>query len=420
MQSVTFIHAADLHLGAPFKGLRALSPQWADVLLRAIPAAYERVVDAAIENKVDFVVIAGDSFDDTRPSYADFSVFVAGLKRLNEAGIPVYFINGNHDPFTSWNNDFDMLPPNVHLLGAQGPEFACYERDGQPIAFIGGRGYYNQAWPAGVDVSAGISRETAANELGKHAPFMIGLLHTGLDIDPTRSPVRPDNLLARDVDYWACGHIHQTRMLPGLENPRIAFAGSPQGRGTWETGKHGALKVTLTQGAPNKVEFIATEQVEWQRLRIDVSACQSVADVQREIVAAQFAANANSHCQRMIFRIMLTGRTALHALLQRQVLEDLRIAVNDSYPFFFIDAVTSETQALQDREALRAEGLFPAVCFEQLDALRAESTELVSALEQEFYERNLALPKNLQQGLASICDDAETLVLDLLGKEEAR
>lgn len=419
MQSVTFIHAADLHLGAPFKGLRALSPQWADTLLRAIPSAYERVVDAAIENQVDFVVIAGDSFDDTRPSYADFSVFVAGLRRLDEAGIPVYFINGNHDPFTSWNNDFGMLPPNTHLLGAEGPEFACFERDGQPLALIGGRGYYNQAWPSNVDVSAGISRETAARELGKQAPFMVGILHTGLDIDPTRSPANPADLLARDVDYWACGHIHQTRLLPSPENPRIAFAGSPQGRGTWETGMHGALKVTLSEGAPNKVDFIATEQVEWQRIRVGVSACKTVAEVQQRITEAQFAANANSGCQRMIFRVILTGRTALHDILQESVMEDLRTAINDSYPFFFIDAIVGETQALQDKEALRAEGLFPAVCLEQMDALRSDSSSAFE-LEQEFYERNLALPKALRSDFEGICDDAETLVLDLLGKEAAR
>ena len=44
-------YAADLHLGAPFKGLRASSPLWADVLLKAIPDAYRRIVDTAIEKQ---------------------------------------------------------------------------------------------------------------------------------------------------------------------------------------------------------------------------------------------------------------------------------------------------------------------------------------------------------------------------------
>ena len=65
---VTFIHAADLHLGAPFRGLRALSDTWADRLLSAIPESYDRVIEAAVENNVDFVVIAGDIFDSARAS----------------------------------------------------------------------------------------------------------------------------------------------------------------------------------------------------------------------------------------------------------------------------------------------------------------------------------------------------------------
>ncbi len=140
MSTITFIHAADLHLGAPFKGLRTSSPLWADVLLKAIPDAYRRIVDTAIEKQVDFVVVAGDIFDDSRPSYADFSLFVSGLERLNDAGIPVYFVTGNHDPFTSWDNSFSVLPENAHLLGAGKPSFALYEREGEPLALIGGRG----------------------------------------------------------------------------------------------------------------------------------------------------------------------------------------------------------------------------------------------------------------------------------------
>ncbi len=420
MRSVTFIHAADLHLGAPFKGLRAVSAQWADTMLAAIPAAFNRIIDIAIERQVDFVLIAGDVFDDTRPSYSDFSLFVSGMERLNEAGIPVYFINGNHDPYTSWNNDFAVLPANTHLLGVDGPEFACFERDGQPLALIGGRSYFNQAWPVGVDVSEGISRETAMSHLGKQAPFMIGLLHTGLDIDPTRSPARPADLLARDVDYWACGHIHQGRMLPSEANPKIAFAGSPQGRGTWEIGRHGILEVTLTEGEPNKARFISTAQVEWQRLWLDVSSCNAVADVQRQITAAQFAANADSGCQRMVFRIILEGRSALHSALTPQVLGDLRTAINDSYPFFFIDAITNETAALIDKDALRREGLFPAVFLDAVSSFAQDKRRCVLAVESEYTTRSLPLPKGLESGMDAACKEAETLVLDLLSKEASR
>ena len=241
MSTVTFIHAADLHLGAPFKGLRTIAPAWADILLEAIPEAFRKIIDTALDQQVDFVVFAGDIFDNSHPSYADFSLFVSGLRQLNQAGIPVYFVTGNHDPYISWDNSFAALPENAHLLGATKPEFACFERDGKPLALIGGRGYYTQSWPSEENISEGISRETAMADLGVFAPFMIGILHTGLDIDVTRSPVNPKHLLKKDVDYWACGHVHQPRILPSKEDPRIVYSGCPQGRDMKEEGEHGVF-----------------------------------------------------------------------------------------------------------------------------------------------------------------------------------
>ena len=80
-ERLTFIHAADLHLGAPFRGLRALSDAWAARLLTALSEAYDRVIEAALAREVDFVVMAGDIFDNARPSYGDYLHFFAGLRK---------------------------------------------------------------------------------------------------------------------------------------------------------------------------------------------------------------------------------------------------------------------------------------------------------------------------------------------------
>ena len=100
-ERVTFIHSGDIHLGAPFRGLRALSPVWADRLATAIPDAYDEVIQACIDEQVDFLLLAGDVFDTDKPSYAHYRRFLAGLKRLESRKIPVYIIAGNHDPFST-------------------------------------------------------------------------------------------------------------------------------------------------------------------------------------------------------------------------------------------------------------------------------------------------------------------------------
>ena len=233
---ITFIHAADLHLGAPFRGLRALSETWANRLLTAIPEAYDRVVDAALARKVDFVVIAGDIFDSARASYGDYLHFFEGLRRLDKAGIPVYLCTGNHDPFTSWSRDFFAFPPNTLMLPADKPGFAAYRRDGETLALIGGRGYYNQTWPSDEDIAAGLTRAAAEQALADavpdvaHAPFAVGVLHTGLDLDPVKAPTSPAALLRSGMDYWALGHIHMKYAHPSFDDPRLVFSGCIQGR----------------------------------------------------------------------------------------------------------------------------------------------------------------------------------------------
>lgn len=417
MTTVTFIHAADLHLGAPFKGLRSIAPAWADVLLQAIPEAFRSVIETAIKEQVDFVVLAGDIFDNSHPSYADFSLFLSGLKQLQEAGIPVYFVTGNHDPYISWDNSFAVLPENVHLLGVTKPEFACYKKDRKPLALIGGRGYYTQSFPRTEDISEGISRETAASELGVSAPFMIGILHTGLDIDLTRSPVNPKTLLKRDVDYWACGHVHQPKMFPSKDDPRIGYSGCPQGRDMKEEGEHGVFKVTLSSNASTQIEFIPTAKVAWQHLKLDVSDAVTITDIQEKIIAAEFGQNAKTRCQRMIFRITLMGRSALHGELTTQVLEDMRAILNDGYPFFYIDALLDKTKPSLKLQTLRKEGLFPSVYLDVMDSYRDHKDKVVLDLEKQFYQRDLSMPSSLESKYSDLCSDAELLVLDLLGRD---
>lgn len=459
-RSIRFIHTADLHLGAPFSGLRTQSPRWANTLLTAIPTAFQRMIDVAITEAVDFVIIAGDIFDSARPSYADFALFMNGLQQLAAADIPVYCCTGNHDPLSSWSAEYGTLPSNTHLFSVETPSFftfikgddGCDRHDrrddagdgvrgahhasgthnvasvpsapgahsaasaSDPIRVVlGGRGYYARSFPQDRDVSESITWANCCEALpGPYEPdFTIGVIHTGLNIDPTRSPVEPRELMRRGLDYWACGHIHQKVLIPP-DAPVIAFSGCPQGRAIQETGDHGILLVTLSDDEPNRVEFIPTAPVVWQRFEVDVSSCETITQIQEKIQAAQFALNARSHAQHMICRVRLIGTTALHAQLTDQVREDIRHALNDSYDFFFIDAITGATRPPVDRATLEAEGLFPAVFMHTLDGKAASRAATVAELEQEFYQRGLTMPRGLADSLEGAMDEAETIVLDLL------
>lgn len=420
-KQLTFIHAADLHLGAPFRGLRALSEPWANRLLTAIPEAYDRVVDAAISHAVDFVIIAGDIFDNARASYGDYLHFFEGLHRLDRAGIPVYLCTGNHDPFTSWQHDFFAFPANTTMFAADKPSFTVYERDGEALCLMGGRGYYNQTWPMDEDISAGLSRTAAERDLAamvpdvSHVPFAVGVLHTGLDLDPGKAPTNAAELMRRGMDYWALGHIHMKYVYPSLDDPRVVFSGCIQGRDIKETGERGCYLVTLGEGSRNKVEFIPTASVVWQRMDVDITECTTISDITEKIMRELFRVNGKAHCEEMCARITLTGTTPLHTVLARpNMMDDLRKHINDGYPSFFCDALVDATVQPYDKNALRREGLFPAVFLRVADAMRDDHDDDIAYLQEEFLKKNLPLPNAYVQHIDSLVDDAENMVLDLL------
>lgn len=413
-EQVRFIHAADLHLGAPFKGLHTSSGEWGRRLVESIPQAYKRVIDTAIGRQVDFVVIAGDLFDQAKPSYADYSLFMEGLERLNQAGIPVYFCTGNHDPYSLWQHDYGHLPPNAHLFAAgDDAGFFLFERDGRPLVLLAGRGYDHPVWPNGVDIAEGITRAAAEERLGP-APFAVGVLHTGLDIDLKKAPTDPAKLLQAGMDYWALGHVHKP-YVDNEVNPRIAFSGCIQGRAAKNVGPRGVNLVTLAQGQPNHVEFIPTASVVWERVNLDVAPCETLADIVQVALAELFRLNGEAACDEMIERITLQGATPLHATLQRPgVLEDLRMQINDSYGNFHCDALFDETRAPLDRDKLTAEGLFPATFLETSLQKGANRPDELAYLQQEFIDRGIGISSISEHALAHLEERAESLVLDLL------
>ena len=58
-----FLHAADIHLDSPLCGLSAYPDAPAERLRTATRSAFVRLIDTALAEQVDFLVIAGDLYD---------------------------------------------------------------------------------------------------------------------------------------------------------------------------------------------------------------------------------------------------------------------------------------------------------------------------------------------------------------------
>ena len=492
-KTLRFMHMGDLRLGAPLRGLRDVSPSWVDALVEALANAWDRAVSAALSNQVDFVVITGDAFDGSRPSYSDYRRFFDGLARLDAAGVPSYLIIGNRDPYMSWERDIARLPASATLLGVNGPEFALFEKDGEPLCIVGGRSYYGQGLPEGEAVALGLSRAAAVEALwsscpqAQLAPFAVSALHVGRELGRSLAPLAQRELPG-DIDYWACSHLREDAVLSGAYEPRIVLAGCLQGTSFEETGERGCYLAELSEGpgeaetsagaahaaaavpapdvahvpvSPNvssmvgaglavgarpsadsnsvvsqvHLDPIPTSSVVLQRMVVDVSACQTLADVRRLVQAELFHENGKIHCDSLLARIVLVGETDLHLfLVKRDVLEDVRHRINNAYPGIYCDALIDDTRPLGAARSAgepaagnaagpvgnapspvgNAAGPFPSVVSAMAAEQAAREDVLINYVQSEFVKRGILVPGSLGDRVSEFNDTAERMVLDIL------
>lgn len=95
-EPIRVLHFADLHIGMEAYG--QIDPQ-TGLNRRVVDflGAFDAVVEHAIREEADLVLFCGDAFKNRDPSPTYLREFAARLRRLLEAGIPVFLLVGNHD-----------------------------------------------------------------------------------------------------------------------------------------------------------------------------------------------------------------------------------------------------------------------------------------------------------------------------------
>lgn len=248
-----FLHAADLHLDSPLHGLERYEGAPVEKIRAATRRALENLVNLAIDEKVDFILLAGDLYDGDWRDFSTGLFLVRQLARLQEADIPVIALAGNHDAANKMTKSLS-LPKNAKFLSAKKPE--TFELEDLGVA-VHGQGFANPA------VWEDLSHAYPAPRRGL---FNIGLLHTCAtcsDGHERYAPCTVEGLRNKGYDYWALGHIHKRQILH--PDPPIAFPGNLQGRHIREEGPKGCLLVTVTEGETPAIEFRPLDVVRWQR-----------------------------------------------------------------------------------------------------------------------------------------------------------
>ena len=301
-----FLHAADIHLDSALHGLQRYEGAPVDEIRGATRRAFDRLIALAIEQQVAFVLLAGDLFDGDWKDYNTGLYFVGCMQRLNEAGIRVFMIAGNHDAASHISRKL-KLPENVTQFSTSKPQSALLEDLGVAIV---GQGFATRA--VTDDLSAAYPQ--ADPQL-----FTIGLLHTCLDGKPGHEPYAPssvDGLRSKGYDYWALGHVHRREVVS--ERPWIVFPGNIQGRHIRETGARGCTLVTVDHGEVSEVEHRDLDVMRWQCCELDVSTADNADEVYVLVQQALQAALDAAEGRPLALRLLLEGATAAHVQLQPQ------------------------------------------------------------------------------------------------------
>lgn len=310
-----FVHAADLHLDSPFKGLAKAPAAVRERLRESTFASFARIIETALEEEADFIVLAGDLYDMADRSLRAQLRLQRMLETLTEAGVGVFAVHGNHDPESGRRAKLDM-PKGVHIFGSR--EVQCVEarrRDGALAAHIYGISY---AAPAVTDNLAlrYVRREGA--------PFHLALLHANVDgvagYD-NYAPCRLADLTAAGFDYWALGHVHERRVLH--TDPHVVYPGNIQGRSIRESGPRGAYVVRVSAAGEVDLSFRDTADVLWKETAVSIDGLEREQQLKEKLLAAADEARKESGGRPVVLRLRLTGRGPLHrALLQPAAADD--------------------------------------------------------------------------------------------------
>ena len=291
----SFLHIADIHLGRAFSDLSVYNDKM-KLCNNACELAFKKVINLAIEKKVDFVLVAGDTFDDDEHDLHTKLVFRKSLETLADNGIKSFVICGNHDPlsmYKAYESYFKFDEKYNGLINITGVTTESFTH------------IYDEGFVKIHSVSFKTDEMSNPCEYLQERDstcFNIGLIHCDLDkADSKYAPCSRQDLKNLGYDYYALGHIH----IPTVEEEKFVYSGSIQGRTRKETETHGCYYVKVENGSVVEREFLQTDCIRFMDMDIDCADCVNKLDVFNKIDAQ--IGNLSNDVELYLVQINLTG-----------------------------------------------------------------------------------------------------------------
>jgi len=419
MDELRVLHAADLHVDSPMRGLVAYDGAPVDEIRAATRTAMRALVFEAIDRQVHLLLLAGDLYDGGWKDFNTGLFVVSQLAELHESGIPVVIVYGNHDAESQLTRRL-RLPPNTTVLSSTKPETHIFSDLGVAVH---GQSYATRA--IGADLSLAYPKADPGL-------VNIGMLHTCFDGSLGHDPYAPCSLAglrSKGYDFWALGHVHDHRVV--CEDPMVVFPGNLQGRHIRETGPKGATLVNFVDHEPS-IEQLTFDIVRWERCRVDVTEARSLdeclARCREELLALS-----GTGSMTYAVRVELVGPSSLNGRLRattEQITNEVRaLSLSLDGSDVWIEKVVVATTPLTGRPVLESDGVAGEIR-QVLADLKANVSMLASddgsripslaALRSQLRAASSADLEDVLDDveIALALDDAAELLATLLGGEE--
>jgi DNA repair protein SbcD/Mre11 len=417
--NLQFIHTADAHLDRCLRGL-TLYGDSAPELMTSTRTAFTRLVDAAIERRVAFMIIAGDLYDTDWNDFQTGYFFIGEMARLRKVGIRVVLLYGNHDAEQDMTRKL-TLPDNVLRFDSSKPH--SIRLDDLKVVLHGQS--FRRA-------------ETTDNLAAGYPPPVpgwvnIGVLHTALQGRPPHSPYAPcslDELKRKGYPYWALGHVHRFEILS--EDPWIVFPGNLQGLHVNEPGARGAVVVPIEEGVVGQPQRLCVDVLRWATVEVDVAGAVSIDQVAPLVGQALRNIVGEAEGRYVCCRLILTGRTAAHGELfarGQQLAAEVRAQAIAAAPdTLVIEKIRVETQPLLSPGEIAArcdavaelQNYFDGAPADPafLESLKSDLDVLMSKLPPDLADHDLPAVEFVREGrIAELIASVAPSVLDRVSRE---
>ncbi|CAM2075894.1 MULTISPECIES: metallophosphoesterase family protein [Clostridia] len=355
MNKVKVLHCADLHFDTPFK---ELSKEVSDTSKNELLEVFKKIIDLAIEENIEVLLIAGDVFDNLTVNKNTLFFISDQIKRIKN--IKVFISPGNHDPYNE-KSFYSMInwPENVYIFKGD-MEFKEVK---ELNLIIWGAGFRNN-----------YENETLLKSINvENNKINIMLLHGEIISANSKNEYNPiyiNDIYKSNIDYIALGHRHKFSGILKEGMTTYAYSGCPQGRGFDEEGEKGVIIGEVYKGGTN-LSFLPVCKRKYITKEIDITGTNNY----DEVIFKLLSDLSDEEIHKNFYKIILKGELKEHFNLKESVLiEKLK---NKFYYIKIINDTSIEVNLTELSRDYSIKGMFIAKILEKLKDASDDDKEIL-------------------------------------------